>query len=362
MKLLTVVIPTYNEILNIENLIQKLHITLNAIDYEILVVDDNSSDQTWQRLEKLKKVDPFLNSLRRIGRRGLSSAVIEGILIAKSQYVVVLDADFQHDYSIIPEMLTRIQSNLDIIIGSRYCSNKMIKNWTQTRLFISKFATKLSKLYLNYPITDPLSGFFMIRRSIVVDCANKLIGKGYKILLDILSVNHCNYLKIEELYYNFNNRTLGNSKLSSSVIFDFLEFLVERKLSKYISIRFLKFLIVGSIGASLHISIVFILYKQLMFSYTLSFLYAIETATIFNFLMNNKWTFDRYKLKKKFLFLGLVQYNCITLIGGLSNFSISFFLIEKNILWIVALIVGAFFGSIWNYVLNKLLTWKVHYE
>ncbi|ABE52519.1 glycosyltransferase family 2 protein [Methanococcoides burtonii] len=352
----SIIVPSFNERENIPVIVDKLQNVLKDIDYEIIVVDDNSPDKTWDLVEQMSHEDSRVKVIRRIGRNGLSSAVIEGFLAATGEYLGVIDADLQHDPVLLTEMLNEIENNdLDIVIASRYTETKDVEGWSRTRLFISDVATKLAQLVIKYKVTDPMSGYFVLKKSVVQENVEKFYGKGFKILLDIMSVK--NDLRIKEIPYTFTNRLHGESKLGNDVIFQYVEFLLERLFGKHVETEYIKYMIVGSFGALLHFSILTLFYKNIGYTYSISLAIAILVAILFNYIYNNIWTFKDYRLTDISLITGYLKYNLLCFVGALANYSVSMYLID-HMSWIIASMVGAFVGANWNYLTNSIYTWK----
>ncbi|MBR9677725.1 MAG: polyprenol monophosphomannose synthase [Nanoarchaeota archaeon] len=219
----TVVIPTYNEKENIDELVKHF---LKMFDQkklggELLVVDDDSPDKTWELVEAWTKKDSRVKLLHRKGKKGLASAVIDGFEKAGSKILVVCDADFSHDYSIIPTMVSLIRQGEDIVIGSRFVEGGGVKGWPAYRLFISKGARLLSRVFLGVKVKDPMSGFFALKKSVFKKISGDMSPQGYKILLEIVFRSGSN--KIKEVPFVFKDRELGSSKLSGKVMSEYLK-------------------------------------------------------------------------------------------------------------------------------------------
>ncbi len=362
MKELSVIVPTFNEKDNITILADRVSRILKNIDHEIIIIDDNSPDGTWKVAEKLQESYSNIKCIRRIGRRGLSSAVIEGVLLSKSKYIVVLDADLQHDESVIPEMLNQAKDSYDLIVASRYTFGGSTANWGSLRLKISKTATALTRIMFKHNLEDPMSGFFLINRNTFIEQVENLDGKGFKILLDILSNYTPNEISVKEIPYTFNKRRYGESKLNFLVILEFFDFIYNKKFGKYIPLLFFKYSVVGCIGALIHFLILFINYKIFQAGYNTSLAIAIELTIIFNFFFNNIWTFT-YKIIRGFkIFTGLLKYNISCMFGGFINIAMSNYLIEIHLHWTVASLIGALVASSWNYNLSKIITWDYYFD
>src|ERR1700757_3330835 len=219
---LSVVVPTFNERDNVPKLYRKLEAALAGIAWEVIFVDDNSPDGTWDVVRGLAREDVRVRCIRRIGRRGLSGACIEGILASSAPFAAVMDADLQHDETQLPKMLSLLQSGAaELVVGSRYIEGGSADSFNRQRAGASALATEVAKRTLRVSIADPMSGFFMIRRDCFEQLAPELSTQGFKILLDIVATAH-GELKTIEVPYSFGSRLHGESKLDSMVALDFL--------------------------------------------------------------------------------------------------------------------------------------------
>ena len=249
---LSVVVPTFNERDNVTTLFRRLEKTLAGIPFEAVFVDDNSPDGTWEVLRALSREDGRVRCIRRIGRRGLSGACIEGILASSAPCAAVIDADLQHDETQLPKMLALIQSGeFDLVVGSRYIEGGSAQSFNRQRAGASAFATEIAKRVLRVEIADPMSGFFMIRRDRFEAIAPQLSTQGFKILLDVVATAH-GALRIKEIPYTFGSRLHGESKLDSMVALDFLGLVLAKLTRDVVSLRFLLFAMVGSLGVVVH--------------------------------------------------------------------------------------------------------------
>src|SRR5579863_5895386 len=255
---LSVVIPTFNERDNVTTLFRRLEKTLDGIPFEAIFVDDNSPDGTWQVLRALSREDGRVRCIRRIGRRGLSGACIEGILASSAPCAAVIDADLQHDETQLPKMLALLQGGeFDLVIGSRYIEGGSADSFNSQRAGASALATEVAKRVLRVQIADPMSGFFMIRRERFEELAPQLSTQGFKILLDIVATARGN-LRIKEVPYTFGSRLHGESKLDSMVALDFLGLVLAKLTHDVVSLRFLLFAMVGSLGLVVHLAALYV--------------------------------------------------------------------------------------------------------
>ena len=250
--LLAIVVPTFNEHDNVRELVQRIDRCLAGVDWEIVFVDDDSADGTLKVLRDLSRADARVRHLQRIGRRGLASAVVEGILSTSAPYIAVMDADLQHDESKLAEMLRRLgEPDCDIVVGSRYTGTGGTGDWSKARRLISDVATRLARVVLRTTVSDPMSGFFMLKRDAFDAAVRRLSSTGYKILLDIL-VSAPRPLAVVEVPYVFRSRQHGESKLDSAVTLEFLMLLLDKTVGRFVPGRFVMFALVGGVGVFVH--------------------------------------------------------------------------------------------------------------
>ncbi|MEN3000051.1 MAG: glycosyltransferase [Acidilobaceae archaeon] len=212
---LTVVIPTYNEAENVPRLISALRGALSGVDYELLFVDDDSPDGTWKIVQEESQRDPRVRLLRRVGKRGLGSAIVEGMKAARGEFIAVMDADFQHPPEVLPLMLREAERGADVVVGSRYARGGGVRGWSSLRRIISLGASALAYLLLGEvrKTSDPVSGFFLLRRGLSMEGVE---GRGYKVLLELLVANP--RARVAEVPYVFSGRAAGESKLGAKDI------------------------------------------------------------------------------------------------------------------------------------------------
>src|SRR5215475_12932727 len=259
---LSIVVPTFNERDNVTKLYRKLQATLQGIAWEVIYVDDNSPDDTWQVVRELARHDGRVRCIRRIGRRGLSGACIEGILASCAPFAAVMDADLQHDETQLPMMLALLQSGkAELVIGSRYIGGGSAESFNRQRAGASAFATEVAKRVLGVHIADPMSGFFMIRRDRFEQLAPELSTQGFKILLDIVATAR-GELRTVEIPFTFGSRLHGESKLDSMVAMDFLGLVLAKLTGDVISLRFILFGLVGTSGLVVHLTTLFVALKM----------------------------------------------------------------------------------------------------
>jgi dolichol-phosphate mannosyltransferase len=354
---LCVVVPTFNERDNVPKLFAKLEAALAGIAWEVIFVDDNSPDGTWDVARVLAQTDPRVRCVRRIGRRGLSGACIEGILASSAPIVAVMDADLQHDETQLPKMFALLQDNrADLVVGSRYVSGGDTGNFDSTRLGGSVFATTIAKKLLHIDVADPMSGFFMIRRDRFERLAPSLSVQGFKILLDLVATAR-GKLRIVEVPYSFGERLHGESKLDSRVVLDFLGLVFAKLTGDLVSLRFLLFALVGSIGLLVHLAV---LYTGLAFSVPFAQAQAVAAlvAMTGNFLLNNRLTYRDQRLKGFAVLRGLLLFYLVCSVGLLANVGVAFSVYDQEPIWWLAGAAGALMGVVWNNGVSSLFVWR----
>jgi dolichol-phosphate mannosyltransferase len=357
--LLSIIVPTLNERDNVQELVRRLHETLKDLDWEVVFVDDDSTDGTPEALGDLSRCDARVRCLLRIGRRGLSSAVVEGILSTSSPFIAVMDADLQHDESILVAMLERLRSsNYDMVVGSRYADGGTQEGWAKSRLRISRLATKLADFLLHTRLSDPMSGFFILKRHAFDHVVRRLSNFGYKILLDIL-LSARPPLTVVEVPYGFRNRIHGRSKLDFAVKWEYLVLLLDKMVGRLVPIRFVMFIVVGGFGVFVHMLVLAILNQGLFFSFLISQTAATVVAMTFNFFGNNALTYHDKRLAGFWRILkGLCSFYVICAIGAISNVGIAGFLFQRHYTWWLSGISGILVGAVWNYAVSSNFTWR----
>lgn len=356
---LSIVVPTFNERFNLPLLIKKVDEALLNISWEIIIVDDNSPDGTYQTAKYLARKDSRIRCIRRINRRGLAGACIEGILSSSAPFVAVMDADLQHDETLLPKMLQKLsQSDLDIVIGSRYADNGNANTgFSRKRAAMSFIASSLAKRFLNVKFNDLMSGYFMLRRDKFDEIALDLSTSGFKILLDIAVTSGSN-LKSEEMGFTFRKRIIGHSKLDAMVMFDFIGLVLNKATHGLIPIRFAVFGIVGAIGVAVHMASMYFLLLIFGFRFAGAQFLSIMIAMTSNYFVNNFVTYRDAKIPNEKLLYGLFRFYLVCMAGAIANLCIAEIVYEIIPNWILASLLGVLMGSIWNYALSSLFVWN----
>lgn len=353
---LTVVVPTFNERSNIEPLVARLDRALAGLRWEAIFVDDDSADGTSSVLRTVGARDARIRCIRRVGRRGLAGACIEGMLAAQAPIVAVIDADLQHDESVLPAMLRAVDGGADIVVGTRYAGGGEASAFSAARGAMSRAATVVSRLLLRVPSSDPMSGFFMVRREVVEAIAPKLSVQGFKILLDILSTVPPG-LKVVEVPYSFGVRVAGDSKLDNRVLLDFLGLLVSKASGGAISMRFVSFVAVGGLGLIVHL-LVLRPALQSGIGFPQAQTAATMVAMTFNFFLNNMLTYRDRRLRGWRLVPGLLKFYLVCGIGAFANIGLGSWVFLETSRWWVGGLAGSIVGAVWNYLSSTAVVWK----
>lgn len=356
---LTVVAPTFNEKPNIRPLARKLHDALAGVEWEVIFVDDDSPDGTADEVKALAAEDPRVRCLKRIGRRGLAGAVLEGAMASAAPYVVVIDADLQHDETILPKMLQSMRDGTtDLVIATRYLEPEgMAQGLSAARQRGSRLATWLSRLVLKTDISDPVSGFFMARREVWERAGPKLSTEGFKVLFDIIA-SHPGPLRVAETPYRFRDRLEGESKLDSRVVVDYLGLILTKATKDVVPARAILFSVVGASGIVVNLVALAILRQtEVALAFASAQFIAALVAMTSNYLINNAVTYHDRRKRGWALLSGYLRFCAACSAGLFVNVAVASFLHERLPITLVAGAIGAAFGAVWNYVTTALAVW-----
>jgi len=355
---LAIVLPTFNERGNVGPMIDRLERALRGIQYEVIFVDDDSPDGTAEAVRRLARDRDNLRVLHRIGRRGLASACIEGILAAAAPFVAVMDADQQHDETILPEMLRRMRAeNLDLVVGSRNLAGGSMGEFTQWRVKLSHLGKRLSLVGAEHELSDPMSGFFLVRVSAFQQFAHKLSGIGFKILLDVV-LSAGPELRIGEVPYRFRQREHGESKLDVLVGLEYFELLVDKHLGDLVNVKFVLFGMVGALGVCVHLLILRTLLHVAGFSFAKGQTVTTFIVMILNFTLNNSVTYRDRRLRGWRFWGGLLTFCLACGLGVVANVAIANEAFHRGVPWVLAAITGLLFSAVWNYGVTSMTTWR----
>lgn len=358
-----VIVPTFNESANVAELHRRLSEVLAGRRWELIFVDDDSPDGTSARVAEIARRDGRVRVLRRFDRRGLSSACIEGALASCAPVIVVMDADLQHDESILPAMIDPLAAcEKDVMVGSRYVPGGGVGDWSATRQRISRLATRLGQGVAGARLADPMSGFFAIRREAFEAAAPRLTGVGFKILLDILA-SAPSPLRVGETPYNFRQRHAGESKLDNAVALEFGALLLEKTVGRYVPVKFLVFSVVGGLGLLVHLATLFVALEAAGASFLTGHLIATICAMTFNFLLNNAVTYRDRRLTGLALLRGWALFSLACSIGAAANVGVAVYAYEHLFAetagsWILSAVSGVLIGAVWNYAVTAVYVWN----
>lgn len=356
---LAIVIPTFNEAANVPRLVALLDAALTGREWEAIFVDDDSPDGTANAARDIARTDRRVRVIQRIGRRGLSSACIEGMCATAAPVVAVIDGDLQHDETLLPRMLDALHDDpaLDVVIGSRFTGDGGTGAWEKDRVAKSALATRLSRFVLKADLTDPMSGFFMIRTDVVRTLAPQLAAIGFKILLDIMTGSP-RPLTFLELPYVFRTREIGESKLDHVVAMEFLIALYDRMFGRFVPVRFAMFCAIGLVGLAAHMSVLAIT-LLIGVTFLTGQILAATSAMTLNFFLNNALTYRDRRLRGfRALLDGWVSFCVVCSVGLVANIGVAAFLHDaRSGTWAASAMVGVLVGAVWNYALSSRFTW-----
>jgi dolichol-phosphate mannosyltransferase len=354
---LAVVIPVLNERDNIAPLVERLTDALAGIRWEAIFVDDDSPDGTADTVRALARFQSNIRCVQRLGRRGLASACVEGILSSAAPYVAVMDGDLQHDETLLPQMLARIKAErLDVVVASRYTDAGSVGEWQRSRVVISDVAGRLSRLVVKADLTDPMSGFFMVERSAFAAAMRSLTGQGFKILLDLFASSP-RPLVFAEVPLTFRQRLHGESKLDTLVAWEYLMLLLQKLIGPAMPVRFLLFSLIGGLGLMTHLAVLWTMLHAAGASFAVAQGVATVLAMTGNFLLNNLFTYRDRRLKGWRVLSGLASFYAVCGAGAAANVGIAAYIAGGHSWWLAG-IAGAAVSAVWNYAMSSIFTWS----
>ena len=356
---LSIVVPTYNERENISEIVRRLTIVLAGLRWELIFVDDDSPDGTPDIIESYARSDKRIRLIHRLGRRGLSSACIEGIMSTSAPYTAVMDADAQHDENILPAMLHQLRvRSLDVVVGTRNAKGGSMGDFSRRRILLSRIGSWISTTICHCGLTDPMSGYFLVDRSFFLEVAPQLQVSGFKILLDIFSSSK-RPPRFAEVGYSFRQRMHGSSKLDTKTATEFLFLVISKATHDVIPPRFVVFSLVGAAGLLTHLACLLVLFGRLHISFTVAQSAAAVLAMTENFFLNNMITYRDRSLRGKRLFAGLLTFWLACSFGAWANVAVAKSLLTSGVSWYIAGSAGIIVGSVWNYSMSSLFTWQM---
>ncbi len=355
---LSIVVPTYCEVKNVEPLIQALDRTLPGTAWEAIFVDDNSPDGTADAIRSRGARDNRIRCIRRIGRRGLAGACIEGMMSSSAGVIAVMDCDLQHDESILPTMLQKLRDGADLVVATRYTEGGSAgQGFSSWRRQATEAATRLTNTLLKTEVSDPMSGFFMVRRDLLDEIAPKLSTGGFKILLDILASRPAE-LRIAEVPYAFRARQHGQSKLSELVIVEFISLLAAKLSGDRISPRFFLFALVGASGIAVHLLALKLALGIPAIAFGAAQVAASYAAMTWNFFLNNALTYRDRRLMGFAALKGLISFYLVCSVGTIANIGVAQLVYVHDASWWQAGLAGAMMAAVFNYAASSALTWR----
>lgn len=356
---LSIIVPTLNERDNIAPLVARLEQALAGESWQVMFVDDDSRDGTLDELRRLAAERANVSFLHRVGRHGLASACIEGMLATAAPYVAVMDADLQHDEALLPRMLHLLRDrDREIVIGSRFAEGASAAGLSSPgRALASRLGNWLANRITGARLSDPLSGFFMLRRDLLDRVVHSLSGKGFKLLLDIFASSP-SVPRYDELGFVFRKRQAGESKLNGEVVWEFGMLLADKTVGRWMPVRFVLFVAVGLSGVAVHMAVLGSLLHGLGLAFVWAQAAATVTAMTSNYALNNAFTYrDRRRSGRAFLW-GLLSFYAICSVGALITVELGELLYRNGVYWALAGFLGAAVGAVWNFGVSSVITWR----
>jgi dolichol-phosphate mannosyltransferase len=350
---ISLVLPTYNERENLAPLLERVTGALGDYEHEIIVVDDDSPDRTWEEGERLRGLYPRLRVIRRVRERGLSSAVVRGFREATGEVLAVMDADLQHDEAILGKLIDALDEG-DLAIASRSSAEE---SWGWQR----------ARLVLNVPISDPMSGYFAMRRSLFARLDDgTLCPEGFKILLYLyaraLGRLGPENLRVREVAFVFRTRLHGESKLTNRVMWEYLRMLVELRRGALLPRGFIRVGCVGALGVLVNNAALLMLHYWAGLHYLVAATIAVELAIAHNYALNELWTFSKLRPSLRSTWMARFGKFQLVSLGGMAiNLGVLFVL--RGLLGLPLLpsnLAGIAGAMVYNYAANKLWTWRIH--
>jgi dolichol-phosphate mannosyltransferase len=363
---LAIVLPTYNERANVAAMIAGLERALVGIGWEAIFVDDDSTDGTADEARRLAATNPRVRVIQRIGRRGLAGAAIEGMCATAAPVVAVMDADQQHDPALLAGMLEAIQEgSCDVAVASRFMPGASTERWNRPeRERASTLANALARKITGIALTDPLSGYFMLRAETLRRNAHRLSGIGFKILLDILATAE-RPLRVSEFPLQFAPRLQGESKLDRTVVFEFLVGLYDKWLGRIVPTRYALFGTIGAAGVAVHMAVLSLFltlfggrFADQLMTFEAGQALAALVAMSFNFALNNALTYADQRLRgAAALTRGWLRFALTCSVGLLTNVGVAAVVVRLGVHPYGAALAGILVGSVWNYALSSRFVW-----
>lgn len=381
---LSVVVPTFKERDNIAEIVARLDRVLGDLAWEVIFVDDASPDGTAEAVRAIARADPRVRLILRHNRRGLSSAVVEGGLAAAGDVVAVMDGDLQHDESVLPELYAAVSGSAsgavsggasgatdgpengpdtgpEIASASRFLREDGADGLSSARrLQISNTGIRIANAAFGLRMTDPLTGFFAMRRAVLLRALPRLSGLGFKILLDLVTAAEPRP-RITELPFRFRERLHGESKLDNRVMYDFFLFFIEKKIGRFLPLpaRFISFSMINAVGIAVHMAVLWPLVSLMGAGFAAGQLAATLVAMLFNYTVNNAVTYNDRRLRGAAFWRGFALFAVLCSIGVLGNVGVASMLHEQytGLAYMLPALAGAVITVVWNYVATNAFVW-----
>jgi dolichol-phosphate mannosyltransferase len=354
---LAVILPTFNERDNVPLILGEIAEHLRGVRWEAIFVDDDSSDGTADVVTACAMQTPNVRLIHRVGRRGLASACIEGMMATYAAVIAVMDADLQHDTSILPQMLDRLRrESLDIVVATRNSSGGSMGEFERGRVLLSRCGRKISQSICRCQLSDPMSGYFLLRREFLLEVVRDLQGEGFKILVDLLAASR-RPVRVAEVGYTFAARRHGESKLDIVVGIEYLFMVLNKLLGNALPPRLAMYLLVGGCGLLVHLVTLLTLMRLRQMHFVEAQFFATTLAMVANFFANNRVTFRDRQLKGARLLPGLAKFALACSFGAWANVVLSRALFQSHFEWYLAGLSGIVLGSVWNLSVSSVFTW-----
>jgi len=355
---LAIVVPTFNERDNVALLLDKLARVLEGVCYEVIFVDDDSPDGTAGLVRAIAARNPRVRVLQRINRRGLASACIEGMMATAAPYIAVMDADLQHDESILPKMLEKLKAeSLDIVVATRHAEGGGTGEFARRRVMLSNLGHRLSRFVSHASLSDPMSGFFVVERGYLEEVVRSASGIGFKILLDLVA-SSARPVRAGEVPYTFRQRLHGSSKLDILVGLEYLQLLLDKTAGDIVPARLVIFGMVGAGGVVVAMVGLFLSLRIFRLPFFTAQAIATFAAMTANFFLNNSTTYRDRRLRGRRMWVGLATFYLACSLGAAINLSVAGGLKQWGLSSFLAGACGLMIGAVWNYGATFFITWR----
>jgi dolichol-phosphate mannosyltransferase len=343
----------------VAEVIDRVSIALEGLNWELIFVDDDSPDGTGETVRSFAAKDGRIRLIERIGRRGLTSACMEGILATPANYVAVMDADLQHDETILPRMLDKLRDEgLDIVVGTRNSVGGSMGDFCARRVFLSRLGKRISRAVSHCDLSDPMSGFFLLRRSFFLEVVRGMHGGGFKILVDMLATS-ARPVRVGELGYCFRSRQHGESKLDANAALEYLFLVVNKLTGGAVPTRLVVFALVGTVGLIVHFAFLTMLFRLMGVSFGAAQTWSTLAAMTGNFFLNNLITYRDRSLHGIYMVVGLLSFCLACSFGAWVNVSFAETLLHSGMPWYLAGFGGLVLSAVWNFSVSTLFTWRM---